>query len=217
MGNLEMEKQVAETARVVSDWKTNQAKIETAISDANVRLAKADASRKKFVLDANLGNPDAIKEIAKARAENNDALGDTADLGLALSDAKARLIEAEREAAIARNNLAEFEAEVLKRRRIDVAGQLDAAIAAFADLYREYEKLGDEIINMPDVMPRSLHGISNVEGAQGARRVRASLPRFFWKLFPGAVYDEMKTENLATAEARFWNLLPPVETTTKAA
>jgi hypothetical protein len=203
-----LEKAVADTARVVSDWKTNQGKIETAISDANARLAKAEANRKKFALDANLGNSDAIKEIATARAVHAAALGDTADLQQALSDAKARLVEAEAAAKTARSNLARFEVEILQRKRVDIAGKLDAVSAEFARLYREYEALGREIVNMPDALPPNMHGISNVEGAVGARRVRASLPAFFWKLFPGAIHDEMKTENLATSEARFWNLAP---------
>jgi hypothetical protein len=79
------------------------------------------------------------------------------------------------------------------------------------------EELGREIVNMPDALPSNMHGISNHEGAVGLRRVRASLPAFFWKLFPGALHDEMKTENLAASEARFWNLSPEQPEQAKAA
>src|SRR5258705_7198975 len=110
---LALDKALHGATRAVSEWTANQAKIETAISDANARLAKAEANRKKFALDANLGNPDAIKEIASSRAEHAAALGDTADLGQALSDAKARLIEAEREAKAACQALHRYQAEIL--------------------------------------------------------------------------------------------------------
>src|SRR5260370_35692042 len=100
-----LEKQVAETTAVVAAVVADQAKIQTAISDANARLAKAEAHRQRFALDANLGKPDAIEEVAKARAEHAAALGDLANLGQALGDAKSRLAEAEREAANSRNQL----------------------------------------------------------------------------------------------------------------
>src|SRR5258705_9788864 len=67
---------------------------------------------------------------------------------------------------------------------------------------------------MPDVLPRNMHGMNNHEGAVGARRVRAALPAFVQKLYPGSLHDEMKKEPLAVTEARFWNLT--VDTTTKA-
>lgn len=199
-----LEKALMDTARVVSEWTTNRVKIEVAISDANARLAKAAEHRQRFALDASLGNPKATAEIIKHRAEHACAQNDLIDLQHALSAARLRLVEAEGEAKTARNNLARFNIGVMIRKRIDVAGQLDDVIADFARRYRAYEALGHEIINTPDALPQNGFGMTNHEGALGARRVRASLPAFFWKLFPGAIHDEMKTENLATSEARYW-------------
>jgi hypothetical protein len=129
------------------------------------------------------------------------------DLKVALPEAEAQLAIAERSAASAHNQLTRFNAEVLMRQRIDVAAQFCQAIAEAARLYGIYEKLGREIVSV-DVMPRTMHGTSDYESAIGAKRVRASLPPFFWKLFPGAIHDEMKTESLAVTEARYWNLAP---------
>jgi hypothetical protein len=207
-----LEKQIAETAKIVESWQSNIAAIESQIANANSRLANSESQRKRFALDASLKNPDAIAGIAKARAEQSAAEGDQADLSHALSQAKARLIEAESEAKIARNNLAKFEAEVLMRKRVDVAGQLDEVIAEFVRLHSAYEKLGNEIVNM-DVLPQHAHGITNHhDGALGARRVRAALPKLFDRVYPNALHDESTKEPLATTEARHWNLAP-VETT----
>ena len=206
-----LEKALADTARVVSEWTTNRVKIEVAISDANARLAKAAEHRQRFALDASLGNPKATAEIIKLRAEHACAQNDLIDLQHALSDARLRLVEAEGEAKIARSNLAKFEAEILQRERVDVAGELDKTVAEFARLYSRYEKLGREIVNMPDILGRNFFGMVNHEGAVGARRVRAALPAFVQTLFPGAHHDEQKKENLATSEARFWNLPPEHE------
>ncbi len=102
------------------------------------------------------------------------------------------------------------------RQRIDVGAQIDVVIAEFARLYGEYEKLGAQIVNM-DTMPRTMHGGADYEGAVGARRLRAALPRFLEQVFPNSLHDEQKKESLATTEARFWNLAPVETTTTKAA
>jgi hypothetical protein len=212
MSKTDLEKAVTDATRVAEEWAANIRKIESQIADANSRLEKSEAHRKKFALDASLGNPDAISQITKARAESLSAAGDQADLSQALADAKLRLVEVERAAKAAMSNLAKFEVEILQRKRVDIAGELDQVSADFARLYAQYEALGAQILSM-DVLPRTMVGMSNHEGAVGLRRVRASLPAIFWKLFPGSLHDEMKTENLSTSEAKFWNL-PPVETTT---
>ncbi|HEY5131045.1 MAG TPA: hypothetical protein VIJ35_27770 [Bradyrhizobium sp.] len=211
-----LEKQVAETAKTVESWKSNVKAIEAQIQNAHSRLEKSEAHRKRFALDASLGNTAAITEITKARAEHAAASGDIQDLATALGEANTRLIDAEGEAKAARSNLAKFAAEILQRQRIDLAGQIDTVIADFARLYGEYSKLGAEIVNMPDVLPLNLHGMSNAEGAAGARRIRAAVPKLLEQVFQSAAHDEQKKEPLATTEARFWNLAP-VETTAKAA
>jgi chromosome segregation ATPase len=213
MSKADLDKGVAETAKTVESWQSNIKAIEAQIASAHSRLEKSEAHRIRFALDASLGNVQATAEIAKARAEAAAAAGDQSDLGHALSQSKEKLIEAEREATIARNNLAKFEAEVLMRKRVDVAGQLDEVIAEFVRLHSAYEKLGNEIVNM-DVLPQHAHGITNRhDGALGARRVRAALPKLFDRVYPNALHDESTKEPLATTEARHWNL-PPVETTT---
>jgi DNA repair exonuclease SbcCD ATPase subunit len=210
-----LEKQVSETAAVVTDWKNSIAKIGTQLNVAGLAVTKAQKTREAHALKASLGDAAAIEAIKHARDEQQNAEQIISDLKFALPAASEQLAEAEKAAASARHALAEFNADVLKRKRVDVAGQLDKVIEDFARLFGEYEKLGREILSM-DVMPRTMDGISNHEGAIGARRVRASLPKLFWKLFPGAVYDEMKTENLAAAEGRFWGLAP-IDSDTKAA
>jgi hypothetical protein len=217
MSKADLDKAVAETAKTVESWRANIAAIESQIANAHSRLEKSEAQRKRFALDASLGNAAAITEITKARAEHAAAEGDQADLSHALSQAKARMIEAESEAKIARNNLGRFMAEVLMKKRIEVAGQLDAAISDFARVFAQYEDLGATIINMPDSMSHNVHGMSNHEGAVGARRVAAALPAFFLKFFPNSLHDEQKKESLAVTESRFW-FGEPVETmATKAA
>ena len=61
---------------------------------------------------------------------------------------------------------------------------------------------------MPDVVPHNMFGIASNEHALGPRRVRAALPKLFDRVYPNAQHDEMKKENLATTEARQWNLRP---------
>ena len=211
-----LEEQVTKIAGVVADWQRSIASIDQQISVAQTTLAEAEKHRRAHALNATLGDNVAIAEIKRARADANGAQNTLNDLALALPEAQAQLAEAEKAAASARHALTRLQAEKLMRQRVDVGGQLDTVSAEFARLYGEYERLGAQIENM-DMMPRTMHGGTDHEGAVGARRVRASLPKFFWKLFPGAVHDEMKTENLATAEARFWGLAPVETATTKAA
>jgi hypothetical protein len=216
MQKQKLEQQVSETAALVSDWKNSIAKIETQFNTANAALMRAKKHRETHALKASMGDAAAIEAIKAARDAQRDAEDLLADLKAALPEAEAQLAEAQKAAESARRSLAELHAEKLKRQRIDIASQMGGVIADYARLYAEYEKLGAEIVNM-DMLPRSLHGMNDHEGAVGLRRVRASLPPFFWKLFPGAIHDEMKAENLATSEARFWNLAPEHDEKSKAA
>ena len=217
MSKSDLDKAVADSAQTVEVWKSNIKAIEAQIENANSRLEKSEAHRIRFALAASLGNAQATAEIAAARAEAAAAAGDGNDLSHALSQAKAMLIEAEREAKIARNNLGRFMVEILVKKRIEVASQLDAAISDFARVYAQYEELGATIINMPDAMSHNVHGMSNHEGAVGARRVAAALPAFFLRFFPNSLHDEQKKESLAVTESRFWFGEPSETTTSKAA
>ena len=213
MSKTELEHAITEAAKRVASWTANAKKIEQQIAAAKGRIATADNQRKQSALAASLGDRAAIGELAAARAVHATAVGDLADLGQALNDAAAKLWEAEAEAKGARNTLAKFEADVLKRKRVALASEIDKTVATLASQYREYEQLGNEIVNM-DVLPQHAHRITNRhDGALGARRVRAALPKLFDRVYPNALHDESTKEPLATTEARHWNL-PPVETTT---
>jgi chromosome segregation ATPase len=212
-----LEDAVAKTAATVTDWRTKIAKIEAQIAAENHAITIAKQHRERHTLDSTLGDSHAIAAIKKARSEQHEAEQRLADLEFALPAARLRIVEAEGEAKIARSNLAKFEAEILQRERVDVAGELDKAIAEFARLYGRYEKLGREIVSMPDILGQNLFGMVNHEGAVGARRVRAAMPAFVQTLYPGAHHDEMKKEPLATSEASYWNLATAETTTTKAA
>jgi hypothetical protein len=218
MQKQDLETEVARTASEVEKWQGVITGITRQFEIANVALMRAKKAREAHALKAAQNETAAVAAIAAARSDLLAAEQTINDLEIALPAAEAQLAIAQKAATSARHELAMLHVGVLIRRRIDVAGQIGAVVADVARLYGEYEKLGREIINMPDatvVLP-NMHGISNFEGVLGARRVRASLPAFFWKLFPGAIHDEMKTENLATSEARFWNL-PPEQEKTKAA
>jgi hypothetical protein len=204
----QLEQHVSETAAVVSDWKKSVGDISTQLNIASVAFMRAKKAREAHALKAAMGEPAAIEAIKHARSDQLTSEATIGDLKISLPEAEAQLAIAERASASARHDLAEFNAIVLKRKRIEIAGELDKVVADFARIYGEYNDLGAAIVNM-DVLPRTMHGTSNYEDAIGARRVRASLPKFFWKIFPGSLHDEMKTENLATTEARFWNLPEP--------
>ena len=212
MSKTELEHAITEAAKRVASWTANAKKIEQQIAAAKGRIATADNQRKQSALAASLGDRAAIGELAAARAVHATAVGDLADLGHALNDAAAKLWEAEAEAKGARNALAKFEADVLKRKRVALAGEIDKTVATLASQYREYEQIGNEIVNT-DPLPLNLHGMNNAEGAAGARRIRAAVPKLLEQVFQSAAHDEQKKEPLATTEARFWNL-PPVETST---
>jgi chromosome segregation ATPase len=209
MSKADLDKVVAATAKTVESWRSNIKAIEAKISDANARLAKADHHRQRFALDARLGKPQAIEEVAKARAESASAEADLRNLQQALSDVKLRLVEAEREAENARRNLRRFEVRILQREMIENAAAFDEAGRNLERLYLRREELGRQIINISDAMQQGMHAY---ESAVGGQRLRASLPSFLWKLPAAYEMHGMKPESLAVTEARFWNL--PVETTT---
>ena len=212
----ELEAEVARTAAVVADWRRSIAALETQLHTAGLSLTRAKQLRESLALNASLGNAEAIAQIKHARTEQHSAEQTTADLQIALPEAQAQLAIAEKNAEGARHALTKILAEQVMKKRIIVAGKIDAAIADFTRLFNEFEKLGHEIINM-DVMPgQNMFGSVNHDGALGLRRVRAALPKLFDRVFPNAQHDEMKKENLAITEARQWGLAP-VESETKAA
>jgi predicted nucleic acid-binding Zn-ribbon protein len=213
-----LEGTVVTTSDAVSAWKTNQAKIETAIADANDRLAKAEGRRKALALDANLGNATAIAEIAKARTESARAEQDLSDLQHALSDAGKKLNETEAAAAQARHSLALHQAKILMRERISVAAKLDSIIAEFTAALGEYDRLAHEIKSVPNLLARNLHGsMANGEQIDGDRRVRSALPRVMLRFYRGALHEESPAMSLEASEIQTWSLAPILETPTSKA
>jgi hypothetical protein len=211
-----LEKQVDETAAVVADWKNTVAKIQTELNIATLARDNATKAREKHALAAAMQDAHAVSEIKHARSAEAEAAAKLADLAIALPAAEKKLADAERGAASARHELGKLIAEQSMRKRIALAGQIDGVIADFSRLFSEYEKLGHEIINM-DVMPQqNMFGSVNHDGALGLRRMRAALPKFFDRVYPNALHDEMKKENLAITEARQWSLAP-VDSESKAA
>jgi hypothetical protein len=204
---------VAETAAVVADWRRSAASISTQLNVAGLALARAKKAREAHALKSASGDATAIAAIKSARAEQLAAEQTIDDLKIALPEAEAQLGAAEKNAVSAENALAKFNAEVLKRKRIEVAGDLDQIIANLVRVYGEYEKLGREIVNM-DVIPQSAHLTTNYDSALGDRRVRAALPKLFERVYPNALHDETKKESLSKSESRYWFGEPPVETTT---
>jgi hypothetical protein len=203
----QLEAKVSETAASVTNSKNSIAKIQTQLNSANLALTRARKERESHALQASLGDATAVAAIKAARDAQRDAEALLDDLRVALPAAEASLAEAEKAAASAKAALSRFVAEGLMRKRIENAAQIDAWLAAGASLFDVRAKLGTEIVNM-DVMPRTMHGTSNYEEAMGARRLRASLPAWISKLFPGAVHDEMPRQPLAISEAQFWSLPP---------
>jgi chromosome segregation ATPase len=217
MSKAELEKTIADTAKAVEGWQSNIKKIESQIANAHSRLEKSEAQRKRFALDASLGNAQATAAISAARAEAAAAAGDVNDLGHALSQAKARLIEAEGEAKRARHELGRFEAMCRMRERVKAAARIDAVISEFSAALAEFDKLGRQIANMPGVLASDRLGstsISQMEEIQGNRRMRSALPQVFLRFFPGALHEERPKMDLEKSEIQTWGSLAPAETTT---
>jgi hypothetical protein len=209
-----LEKSIAEAEAKVADWRRSVATIEGQLHAAGLTLTKAKEDREKHAMSARLGDATAIAAIKHARGEQHTSEQDIVDLQLSLPQAQAQLAIAEKNAASARHAVAKVIAEQKMRARIEVCRKIDAVIAEFTSLFNLYEKLGHEIINA-DVMPQqNMFGTANQDGS--LRRMRAALPKCLDRVYPNAIYDEMKKESLDATEARQWNL-PPNETDTKAA
>jgi hypothetical protein len=204
-----LEKQVTEAEAKVADWQEKVKALQQQISESTQTVAVATREREQHALTASLGNHAAIAAIKTARSNQHEAEQRLADLVVALPAAQAQLAEAERIATGARRAVAKVAAEQLMKKRIEVSGQIDSVIAdLLIPLLDEYEKLGGEIVNMPDVVSRSIFGVASNETALGLRRVRAALPKIFDRIYPGAQYDEMKKAPLEKSEAEHWNLPP---------
>jgi chromosome segregation ATPase len=212
-----LRKNVAATAATVDSWSGKIRTIETQIAAAHAVIATSEAERKKCALQASLGEQKALTEIGKARAQQATAENDIKDLGHALAEARAMLLEAEGEATKARQNMTKFKVQNLQRKRVEAAAKIDAVISEFTLAFNEFEKLGQEIVSLPDQLQPNIHGMIDHQGPAGMRRVAAALPPVFLKFYPGAQRDEQtKRMPLAKAEEIYWGLAP-IDSETKAA
>jgi len=202
-----LEKQVEDTSACVTEWKRALANIEQQFQAANLARATAKKRREANALKASMADPGAVAAVKQERGEQQAAEQTIEDLKVALPEAQAQLATAEKTPASARHELAMFHAQLLMRKRIEVAARIDAAIAEFSAAFKEFEKLGREIEAVPDLLARNLHGVmSQVEEVAGLRRVAAALPGYFTKFFPGALHDERPKTPLAASETTLWGL-----------
>ncbi|PAY05447.1 hypothetical protein CK489_29120 [Bradyrhizobium sp. UFLA03-84] len=189
----------------VSRWRNTCATIAQMKLDANAMVSSAKKRRAENALAAMQGDAQAKAAIAEAQTNQAGAENSLVDLDIAAGDSQLKLEQAVVVEKQARLNLAQHQAALVKRKRVDVAGQLDAAIAEVDRLFKEYEQLGGDVIAL-GALPTNIMGMADREAAVGLRRVRAAMPRWVEKLYPGAAHDEMPREPLAVTEAQNWNL-----------
>jgi hypothetical protein len=206
-----LEKQVAETAAVVTESKNTIANIETQFHTANLALANAKKTREAHALKAAMGDVAAIAHVKHARSEQHTAEQTIGDLKIALPEAEAQLAMAEKNAESARHELAKLHGEKLMRQRVAAAARMDAAFSEAASAYIDFERLGRELQSFPDLGIAVSGNMSHWETVTGFRRIAASLPTFFMKLFPTTWTNEDARQSLAKSELDFWQL-PPAET-----
>jgi chromosome segregation ATPase len=212
-----LEEAIAATAAAVADWRAKITQIETQIAAAHTVITTSEAERKRYALAASQSETKAVAVIGKARAQQATAENDIKDLGHALAEARAMLLEAEAEAKKSRQNMTKFKLQTLQRQRVQAAAKIDAIVADFVPAFAEYERLGKEIISLPDQLQPNIHGMVDHMGPAGMRRVAAAMPAVFLKFYPGAQRDEQtKPMPLARAEEIYWGLAP-IDSETKAA
>jgi hypothetical protein len=202
-----LEKQVAEAAEVVRDWKNTIAKIETEFNVANLARENAKKTREAHALKAAMGNAHAVSEIKHARAAQTAAEQTIADLAVALPAAEAQLANAEKSAELARHELARFQAEKIMRSRVAAAQRMDTAFAEVAAAYELYQRLGLEIQSYPD-LNLTQGGMARWEEVTGEKRISAAVPICLTKLPAWTWTHPAKRVPLAESEAGFWSLSP---------
>jgi hypothetical protein len=206
-----LEKAVADTAAIVSDWRTKLAQLETKLATENHAITIAKQHRQQHALASTLGDQNAVAAIKKARSEQHEAEQRAADLSIALPEARLRLAAAETAAESARHELAKLHGEKIMRARVAAAARMDAAFAESAAAYSDFERLGRELQSFPDLNLAVSGNMSFYEGATGFRRIAASLPLFFLKLFPTTWSNSDARQSLAKSELDFWQLPPEPE------
>jgi hypothetical protein len=203
-----LEDAVTETAAAVVDWRTKIAKIEAQIAASNQAIMVAKQIREQHALAEALGDAHGIALIREARSEQHEAEQRLADLSIALPKARLELAAAERAAAAARHDLAIVHAEKLMRERIAAAAAMDAALAACAAAFNDYQRLGVELQSYPDLNLAQGGGMARWEDCAGLKRISAALPAFMKTLPSWTLTHPAKFVPLAVAEAQFWQVPP---------
>jgi hypothetical protein len=196
-------------AAFVADWKDRVISLESQARDLDGVVARSVAAREGHALSALLGDSKAKFAISTARSAQQEAESDLGDIGIALPAAKLQLDIAVKEAASARRALALVHAKKLMHQRVAAAAMIDAGNAMTAKGYADFERLGKELQNFPDLDITHGGSLSHYENVTGDRRIAASLPPFFLKLFPG-IWNSDPRRSLAESERDFWQL-PPEE------
>jgi hypothetical protein len=137
--------------------------LETQAGELGRIIARSTTSREDKALASIMGNADAKAAIVKARAEQALAQEELADIvRYALPAAKAAFAEAEAAVKSAHNALSQYHAGLLKRRRIVVTKDIDHVLRAMLlPLIEELDDLGQGIANATPQAP-SMFGTSNI-------------------------------------------------------
>src|SRR5258706_831903 len=197
-----LEKQVAETAAVVTEWNSTIAKIETQLNAAGLALAKAKQEGEIHALKASTGDAAAIAAKYIAWDAQRDAESTIADLRVALPKAFSQLAEAEQATENARRALAKPHREAKMRERVAISARIDKRNAENAADYELHRRLGLELLND---LAQDGGMMSRYEDLIGLKRISAAMPACL-KTLPAT--DPTKFVPLAVSEAQFWSLPP---------
>jgi hypothetical protein len=198
-----MNAQLESAAAAIADWNARIWKLREDIGKAEATLAESTHRRQQSVLDAALGDADAKQRLEQVLADDRKAERELADLKMALPLAEAKLRQAE---GAHRNIEAEIRKSDVNRlalERLEVAKEMDRAMAEYAEAFERYQSLGRELFGLC----ADGTNVSNWEHIEGWSRVAKSLPAPFvtlQKRLPGVFFGGGGP--LAQAEASYWNV-----------
>lgn len=201
-----LEDAVAKTAATAAGWVAKVKALEIQIAETGHAVTAATRDREQHALASTHGDPSALAAIKAARSRQHDAEQSLVDLQFALPAAILERDNAEKAAKAARRELALLHAGKLKRQRVAAAARMDDGLAAVAKAYVEFERLGRELQNFPDLDIAQGGSLSHYENVTGFRRIAASLPAFFVKMFPTTWSNTDARRSLAESEAAFWQI-----------
>jgi hypothetical protein len=124
------------------------ARLEGELAAAEEAGTRAQADRRKVALSASEGDAAASRALAQARTAALQAQLEAEDVGLALAAARERLVELQAQAAHEQALTERDHALALCRERVDLAPQIDAALAELDALVGRWRQLGNELDHM---------------------------------------------------------------------